>query len=97
MSSTIDLKIDNEFLVNLKNNIEKMTKYHQVEVLRILKSHKSSKLNENKNGVLVNIAFLAKETLVELNNYVKYVHDQESVINNIEYQKQEFKKTFFSE
>jgi len=97
MSTTTDFKIDNEFLVTLKNNIERMPKYNQVEVLRILKSHKSSKLNENKSGVLVNISFLSRETLTELNNYVKYVQDQESVINNIEHQKQEFKKTFFAE
>jgi hypothetical protein len=95
--TTTDIKIDNEFLVNMKNNIERMTKNHQVEVLRILKSYKSAKLNENKSGVLVNISFLSKEILTELNNYVKYVHDQENVINNIETQKQEFKNTFFSE
>jgi hypothetical protein len=92
-----DIKVNNEFLASLKNNIERMPKHHQVEVLRILKSHKSAKLNENKNGVLVNIAFLTKEVLTELNNYVKYVQDQESTINNIEHQKQEFKNTFFSE
>ena len=94
---TAEFKVDNEFLSNLKNNIERMPKHHQVEVLRILKSHKSAKLNDNKNGVFVNIAFLTKEVLIELNNYVKYVHDQESTINNIEHQKQEFKNTFFSD
>ena len=97
MTTTTDMKIDNEFLVNIKNNIERMTKNHQIEVLRILKSHKSAKLNENKSGVLVNISFLSKDILSELNNYVKYVNDQENVINNIETQKQEFKNTFFSE
>ena len=95
--TTTDMKIDNEFLVNMKNNIERMTKNHQIEGLRILKSHKSAKLNENKSGVLVNISFLSKDILSELNNYVKYVNDQENVINNIETQKQEFKNTFFSE
>ncbi len=97
MTTTTDIKIDNEFLVNMKNNIERMTKTHQIEVLRILKSDKSAKLNENKSGVLVNISFLSKEILSELNNYVKYVNDQDNVINNIETQKQEFKNTFFSE
>jgi len=66
-------------------------------VLKILKSHKNVKLNENKSGVLVNISFCSKELLSELNNYVKYVNDQERVINNIESQKQEFKNTFFFE
>lgn len=96
-SSTDEIKITNEFLVNLKNNIERMTKNNQIEVLKILKNNKSAKLNENKSGVLVNISFLSKEVLTELNNYVKYVNDQERVINNVESQKQEFKNTFFFE
>jgi hypothetical protein len=72
-----------------------MPKNNQLEVFRILKSNKSIKLNENKSGVFVNISFLSKEILQQLNEYIKYVQDQESVINNIETQKQEFKNTFF--
>jgi hypothetical protein len=97
MSSADQIEVTNEFLINIKNSIERMTKNNQIEVLKILKSHKNVKLNENKSGVLVNISFCSKELLSELNNYVKYVNDQERVINNIESQKQEFKNTFFFE
>jgi hypothetical protein len=97
MSAVDQIEITNEFLINIKNSIERMTKNNQIEVLRILKSHKNVKLNENKSGVLVNISFCSKELLSELNNYVKYVNDQERVINNVESQKQEFKNTFFFE
>jgi hypothetical protein len=90
-----DIHIDNEFLTSIKTSIEKMPKNNQLEVFRILKSNKSIKLNENKSGVFVNISFLSKEILQQLNEYIKYVQDQESVINNIETQKQEFKNTFF--
>jgi hypothetical protein len=91
-----DIHIDNEFLTSIKTSIEKMPKNNQLEVFRILKSNKSIKLNENKSGVFVNISFLSKEILQQLNEYIKYVQDQESVINNIETQKQEFKNTFLS-
>jgi hypothetical protein len=90
-----DIHIDNEFLTSIKTSIEKMPRINQLEVFRILKSNKSIKLNENKSGVFVNISFLSKEILQQLNEYVKYVQDQECVINNIETQKQEFKNTFF--
>jgi hypothetical protein len=91
-----EIQITNEFLTDMKNNIEKMTKNNQIEVLKILKTHKSVKLNENKSGVFVNISFLSKDLLGELSNYIKYINDQESVINNIESQKQDFKNAFFS-
>jgi hypothetical protein len=97
MSAVDQIEVTNEFLINIKNSIERMTKNNQIEVLKILKSHKNVKLNENKSGVLVNISFCSKELLSELNNYVKYVNDQERVINNVESQKQEFKNTFFFE
>jgi hypothetical protein len=53
-------------------------------------------LNENKSGVFVNLSFLSKEILEEIEKYVNYVNDQELVINTIETQKQEFKNAFFA-
>ena len=90
-----ELVVTNDYLTQLKDSIEKMSKTNQIEVLQILKKQ-NSKLNENKNGILVNLTFLSKETLTELNNYVKYVSDQEKMINTDEKQKNEFKMTFFS-
>jgi hypothetical protein len=88
-------QVTTESLTNIKDQIEKMAKSNQIEVLRILKANTTIKLNENKSGVFVNISFLPKETINELAKYVKYVGDQESVINTVEHQKQEFKNTFF--
>jgi hypothetical protein len=89
-----DLVVTNAYLTQLKDSIEKMSKTNQIEVLQILKKQ-NSKLNENKNGILVNLTFLSKETLIELNNYVKYVSDQEKMINTDEKQKNEFKTAYF--
>jgi hypothetical protein len=93
--TTPAFQITTESLNNLKDKIEKMSKNNQIEVLRILKHNPAIKLNENKSGVFVNISFLPKETIEELAKYVRYVGDQECVINEVENQKQEFKNTFF--
>jgi len=64
--------------------------------LRILKKNPAIKLNENKSGIFVNISFLPSDSIEEIDKYVKYVGDQESELNLLENQKQEFKNTFFS-
>ena len=88
-------QITNESLSALKDKIERMPKNNQIEVLKILKKSQTTKLNENKSGIFVNLSFLSNEILEEIDKYVNYVSDQETVINIIESQKQEFKNTFF--
>ena len=90
------MSITTEQLVFLKDKIEKITKPQQLDILRILKKNSAIKLNENKSGIFVNISFLPKESIEEIDKYVKYVGDQESELNLLENQKQEFKNTFFS-
>ena len=85
----------NESLSSIKDKIERMSKNNQIEVLKILKKYQNIKLNENKSGIFVNLSFLSKEILEEVDKYVNYVNDQETVINTIETQKQEFKNAFF--
>ena len=88
-------QMTNESLSSIKDKIERMSKNNQIEILKILKKYQGIKLNENKSGVFVNLSFLSKEILDEIDKYVCYVNDQEAVINTIETQKQEFKNTFF--
>ena len=83
-----------ERLENIKNIIEGLNKYHQIEILRIL-NKSDCKLNENKSGVYVNMSFLPEETIVELEKYIDYIKDQEESLVKMEYQKEEFKNTFF--
>lgn len=90
------MSITTEQLVFLKDKIEKMTKTQQLDILRILKKNPAIKLNENKSGIFVNISFLPSDSIEEIDKYVKYVGDQESELNLLENQKQEFKNTFFS-
>ena len=90
------VEITNDYLVTLKDKIEKMNKNQQLDVLRILKKNQAIKLNENKSGIFVNISFLPQDVISDLDKYVKYVYDQENEFNVLENQKQEFKNTFFS-
>lgn len=82
-------------LDNIKNNIELMSKTHQIEILKILKKNPTIKLNENKSGVYVNISFLPQDTITELLEYIDYIKDQELTLKDLEVQKNEFKNTFF--
>jgi hypothetical protein len=60
-------------LSTLKDKIERLSKNNQMEVLSILKNTNGVKLNENKNGVFVNMSFLSRETLSELEKYTKHI------------------------
>jgi hypothetical protein len=82
------------YLMNLKDGIENMPVIHQIEILRILHK-KQTQLNENKNGVFVNISKLNDTTLQELENYMKYVIQQEKQLSEIETQKEYLTKEFF--
>jgi hypothetical protein len=87
---------ENIDLAALKDKIERLGKNNQLEILSILKNTNGIKLNENKNGVFVNMSFLPSDSLAEIDKYVKYVYDQEKTLNEFENQKQDFKNTFFT-
>ena len=59
-----------EVIENIKNKIEVMNKFHQIEILKILSTH-LCKINENKSGVYVNLSFLNQETIDELLKYIE--------------------------
>jgi hypothetical protein len=80
----------------IRENIENMNKFNQVEVLRILNKHSDVILNENKYGIHINLSELKKEILDELSVYIKYVSTQEINLNVIEQQKEDYRNTYFS-
>ena len=41
-------------LSTLKDQIENMPKYHQIEILKILNKNENINKNENKNGTFIN-------------------------------------------
>ena len=80
----------------IRETIENMNKFNQIEVLRILNKHSDVTLNENKYGIHINLSELRKEILDEMNIYIKYVNTQEITLNKVEKQKEDYKNTYFS-
>ena len=91
-----EMSINIESIENTKNVIEKMSKIHHVEILKIIKKYPTVKLNENKSGVYINLSFLPHPIIEEINTYIHYIQDQESALNELESQKRDFKNTYFT-
>ena len=100
MEVTMSTNDNNSFSVSelnyIRETIENMNKFNQVEVLRLLSKHKDITLNENKYGVHINLSELKKEILDEISVYIKYVNTQEISLHKIEKQKEDYKNTYFS-
>ena len=70
----------------LRDKIESLTVFHQVEILRILQINRIT-FSENKNGVFVNLTYVNPDVIDIINEYIIYVYKQESQLNEIEEQK----------
>ena len=79
----------------IREAIENMSKFNQIEILRILTRHKEVIINENKYGRHINLSDISSIILDELLVYVNYVTAQEIELNNIERQKETYKNTYF--
>jgi len=80
----------------IRDKIENMSKFNQVEILRILNKYDEITFNENKYGVHINLTDLSNEIIEELNVYIKYVETQEINLNTIENQKENYKNKYFA-
>ena len=90
----------NEYSVSelnyIRDSIENMNKFNQIEILRILSKNQEIVLNENKYGVHINLSDLPKKVVDELNLYIHYVNTQEITLGAAEKQKEEFKNIYFA-
>lgn len=80
----------------LKKQIEILDQKHHIEILKILTQH-SYKINENKSGSFVNMSFFSEEILTDIHKYLQYIKEQEEHLITVEYQKDEYRKTFIKE
>lgn len=80
----------------IRESIETMNKFHQIEALRILSKHNEVILNENKYGIHINLSELQNDVLNELNEFIQYVNTQEQNLEVVEKQKECYKSTYFS-
>ena len=80
----------------LKERIENLTKYHQIEILRIL-TVKNATINENNNGSFINLTELDSNIINSLHEYIKYVDAQEDSLKEIETEKERLENIFFKD
>ncbi len=83
-------------LISMCQQIESMSQNNQIEVLRILSKHKDIILNENKNGIYVNLTEVDHKVSEELSSYISYINTQEMNLNVMELQKEQFKNIYFT-
>ena len=86
---------DLPLLNNIREKIEKMPKFNQVEVLRLLYNHKDIIINENKYGIHINLTELTSSVIEELKVYINYVSTQEFELNQAEQEKENYKNIYF--
>jgi hypothetical protein len=91
----MDCEYDFNKLNYIREQIESMSKFNQIEILRILTKNKHVIINENKYGIHINLTDIDIPILKELNLYIKYVNMQETYLNNVEQEKEKYKNTFF--
>ena len=100
MEITMSTNDVNNFSVSelnyIRDAVENMNKFNQIEILRILNNHKDVTINENKYGNHINLSDLKKELLDELNVYIKYVNTQEVALHQVEKEKETYKNTYFT-
>jgi len=83
-------------LNDLKTKIESLSKEHQIEVLRELKNADDVVLNENNNGVFINLSQLQDKHIKILNTFISYIDTQNEHLSVIENKKDNIKEIFFS-
>jgi hypothetical protein len=89
---------DNKYFVDslkfLKEKIESTNLFHQIEILRIFNDN-SVQINENKNGVFINLTYVDSSILDKVYKYLSYVNKQEDQLNEIEKEKEKIVTSFF--
>ena len=82
--------------MRIKTAIENMSKFHQIGVLKLLSTKDGLTINENNNGVFVNLTDVDEGVLKDLDSYIGYVEEQECDLSQHEEKKAEYKNVFFS-
>jgi hypothetical protein len=83
-------------LNQLKTKVENMSKTHQIEVLKIIKSFSNVTVNENKSGVYINLSYMEQNVIDEIQKYLNFVDEQEQMLNPAETEMADIKNTFFN-
>jgi hypothetical protein len=78
----------------MKDRIEALNQHHQIQILKIM-AQCNVGMTENKNGSFINLTNVEDAVISKINEYLSYVDEQESQLNQVENQKTELTKQFF--
>ena len=79
----------------LKDKIEKLEKFHQVQILEILVEN-NIPFTENRNGVFINMVKIKSEVILKIKEYLLYVSNQNSHLESTEILKKQLKRNYFN-
>ena len=88
--------IDSNDLIKLCKIIESLENSHHIEIAKILKTN-NVYLNENSNGIFVNLNKISFEVYKDICNYIDFIKKQESDINKDEKLKRNLQTTYFKD
>ena len=88
--------MDNNRLKYIRDSIEKLDKNNHVDILRIFMK-KDIYINENKNGVFINLTDLSNDIIDEIETYINYINEQKIDFDHIEKQKDELENKYFKD
>ena len=88
--------IDSNDLIKLCKVIESLENSHHIEIAKILKTN-NVYLNENSNGIFVNLNKISVEVYKTICNYIDFIKKQESDINKDEKLKRNLQTIYFKD
>ena len=91
----VNYKNREDFLINLKKNIENLNVNEQIEILDMMIKEKIN-ISENNNGSFVNISSIDDKFLFKLYNFVEIKMKQTQLFNSVEDEKERIKNEYMN-
>jgi len=79
---------------DLLDKIHALEPNEHIVIGTILRKYPLVKLNENKGGIMINISTLPDEAIEEVQKYMEYIKTQQTILNKIENETNEYKQYF---
>tara|TARA_B100000424_G_C22693340_1_gene378773 strand:- start:132 stop:494 length:363 start_codon:yes stop_codon:yes gene_type:complete len=84
------------YLEKVRKNIESMDKIHHIIIANILKEN-NIKLDENSNGIFVNLTYIDNYIIDKIEEYLNYVNIQEKDLKKDEKLKENLENKYFKD
>ena len=77
---------------DLLSEIHQLNATEHVVIGTILRKYPNIKLNENNQGIMINVSTIPDEAVQEILQYIKYVKEQQEVVNQFEDEVRKYKE-----